>query len=198
MEPLSKNIFYVLIFLGKEGQWLDWTSKILFPLPLHLLKVIEQQNDHPKKVQNYKNWCSLLSAWAQTVLGKINMKLYVPGDLVPLETSALVCSFLCLQKSWKTMRPYSLASVAVQSQYFLPNSFHFLSPLIFPMWKRSNLKEKYILKRVTTEWRWKALVILRWVLAAITCTVMIMLVFHDATRSLCDRCDCVFCFDTLE
>jgi len=25
-----------------------------------------------------------------------------------------------------------------------------------------------------------------------------MLVFHDATCSLCDRCDCMFCFDTLE
>lgn len=27
---------------------------------------------------------------------------------------------------------------------------------------------------------------------------MITLVFHDATCSFCDRCDCLFCFDTLE
>lgn len=38
----------------------------------------------------------------------------------------------------------------------------------------------------------------RWALAALSCAVMTMWVFHDATYSLCDRCDCILSWYTWE
>lgn len=80
---------------------------------------------------------------------------------------------------------------------FLPNSFIFLSPFILPLTKKYS-KGTIHFKRVRTQLRWKAVMILRCALAAISCTVMIMLMFHDDTCCFCDGCDSVFCFDTLE